>query len=104
MDVEDRYGDLQDIYWKSEDGDIVFNKLNSTSAIIDKDWHRMHAKVNGKLVDVEEFLDPNSKYNFDVEIYRPNESLNGRIISKTEIENGIKNSSLQFIAKLKVKY
>lgn len=41
VDVEDRYGDLQDIYWKSEDGDIVFNKLNSTSAIIEKDWHRM---------------------------------------------------------------
>lgn len=102
--VEDRYGDLQDIYWKSEDGDIVFNKLNSTSAIIEKDWHRMYVRINGKLIHVDEFLDPSNKYNFDVEIYRPNEILNGKNISKIEIENGIRNSSIEFIAKLKVKY
>ena len=30
-DIEDRYGDLQELYWKSKDGDIVVNNLNSKS-------------------------------------------------------------------------
>lgn len=61
-------------------------------------------KIDGNLVQVDEFLDPNNKYNFDVVIYRPNGSLNAKNISKVELEKGIKNSSLEFIVALKVKY
>ncbi|MBD8082180.1 hypothetical protein [Chryseobacterium caseinilyticum] len=104
MEIEDRYGDLQEMYWKSENGDIVFNKLNSSSAVIEKDWRRIYVKINGKLINVDEWLDPNNKYIFDVVIYRPDKSLNGLNTDKREIERGIKNSGLELISELKVKY
>ena len=105
MEIEDRYGDLQEIYWKSKDGDIVFNKLNSSSAVIEKDWRKMYVKINGKLVNIDEWLDPNNKYNFDLVIYRPKEGLeNTKNLNRIEIENGIGNSSLEFITELKYKY
>lgn len=105
MEVEDRYGDLQEIYWKSENGDIAFNKLNSTSAIIEKDWKRMYVKINGKLIDIDEWLDPNNIYNFDLAIYRPNRNWKQQEkLNRIEIENGIRNSSLEFITELKFKY
>ena len=105
MEVEDRYGDLQEIYWKSENGDIAFNKLNSTSAIIAKDWKRIYVKINGKLIDVDEWLDPNNNYNFDVTIYRKNRSFEkSKKLNKIEIENGIRNESLELITELKFKY
>jgi hypothetical protein len=44
MDVEDRYGDLQDLYWDSKDGDIIVNKLNSQIGIVELDWHRIYKK------------------------------------------------------------
>ncbi len=105
MEVEDRYGDLQEIYWKAENGDIAFNKLNSTSAIIEKDWKRIYVKINGKLIDIDEWLDPNNIYNFDLAIYRPNRNwVKQKKLNRIEIENGIRNSSLEFITELKFKY
>nr|WP_315186872.1 hypothetical protein [uncultured Flavobacterium sp.] len=105
MEVEDRYGDLQEIYWKTENNDIAFNKLNKTSAFIEKDWKRMYVKINGKLIDIDEWLDPNNKYDFNVAIYRPNRNWKKpKKLNRVEIENGIRNSSLELITELKFKY
>ncbi len=71
MDVEDRYGDLQDLYWDSRDGDIIVNKLNSEVGIVELDWHRIYVKKGIKLIHVEEWLDPENKNKFSVAIYRP---------------------------------
>jgi hypothetical protein len=71
MDVEDRYGDLQNLYWDSKDGDIIVNKLNSEIGIVEVDWHRIYVKKDTKLIHVEEWLDPENKNKYSVAIYRP---------------------------------
>ena len=96
MDVEDRYGDLQELYWKSKDGDIAINKLNSQSAIIETDWHRIDVKVGGKLIPIDEWLDPNNKNIYDIAIYRPEVKL------ETSEKFNLKESDL--IIELKLKY
>jgi hypothetical protein len=59
MDIEDRYGDLQDLYWHSKDGDLILNKLNSNIGIVEHDNHRIYVK------------DGNNIRKFQVTIYRP---------------------------------
>jgi hypothetical protein len=71
MDIEDRYGDLQDLYWHSKDGDLILNKLNSNIGIVEHDNQRIYVKDGNKLIHLEEWLDPNDIRKFQVTIYRP---------------------------------
>ena len=75
MSVEDRYGDLQDLYWKSKDGDIAFNKLNSNIAIVETDLYTINVRIGEKLIAIDEWLDPNNQNVYDVAIYRPDEKI-----------------------------
>jgi hypothetical protein len=92
MTIEDRYGDLQNLYWNSKDGDLIVNKLNSDIAIVELDWHRIYVKKGTKLLHVEEWLDPENKNKYHVAIYRPEnkvdkiENLNiSEITSRSEL-------------------
>jgi hypothetical protein len=96
MDIEDRYGDLQELYWKTKNGDIAVNKLNSKSAIIETDWHRINVKIDEKLIPIDEWLDPNNKNIYDIAIYRPDKKL------KSLEKFNVKESEL--VLDLKVKY
>ncbi len=71
MDIEDRYGDLEDLYWHSKDGDLILNKLNLNIGIVEHDTHRIYVKDGNKLIHLEEWLDPNDIRKFQAAIYRP---------------------------------
>ncbi|WP_445718267.1 hypothetical protein [Flavobacterium sp.] len=43
MEIEDHYGDLQEIYFKSESGDLILNKETKEFGIITKNWKRADA-------------------------------------------------------------
>jgi len=40
MEIEDHYGDLQEIYFDSESGDIIVNNQTQKFGIITKNWKR----------------------------------------------------------------
>lgn len=40
MEIEDHYGDLQQVYFDSESGDIIVNKQSQKFGIITKNWKR----------------------------------------------------------------
>lgn len=96
MSVEDRYGDLQDLYWKSKDGDIAFNKLNSDIAIIETDLYTINVRIGEKLIAIDEWLDPNNQNIYNVAIYRPKEKIeNLKLFDKTKSD---------LVIELKVEY
>ena len=43
MEIEDHYGDLQQIYFNSENGDLILIKDTKTFGIITKNWKRANA-------------------------------------------------------------
>lgn len=43
MGIEDHYGDLQEIYFESENGDLILNKETKKFGIITKNWKRADA-------------------------------------------------------------
>lgn len=40
MEIEDHYGDLQQVYFDSKSGDIIVNKQSQKFGIITKNWKR----------------------------------------------------------------
>lgn len=100
LEIEDRYGDLQKLYWNSKDGDIIFNKLNSRLGIIELGKNRIYIRENTRLIDLEEWLDPNDSRRFQAVIYRLNNSTD-RQRSLTDIDL---KSECKFITEVNVQY
>ncbi|MNL19720.1 hypothetical protein D3C87_1409360 [compost metagenome] len=48
MEIDDHYGDLQEIYFDSESGDIIINKQTQKFGIITKDWKRANVITKRK--------------------------------------------------------
>lgn len=46
MEIEDHYGDLQDLYYQSSKGDIILNKSKSEIGFIsNKNWKRIEVET-----------------------------------------------------------
>ena len=76
MEIEDQYGDYQNIYYKSKDSDILVNEETSEFGIIGKNWKRLNVWTKEKdSTDLYTFASKASYYS-NIKVYRP----------KTEIE------------------
>lgn len=64
MDIEDHYGDLQEIYFESENGDLILNKETKQFGIISKKVNRADV-VNQKndTLDLHDLIYINNKEN-----------------------------------------
>lgn len=71
MSIEDRYGDLEPLYWESKDGDIIVNRSNAEMGTIECDWHRIYVKNNAGFFEIDEWLDRENKLKYNVAVYRP---------------------------------
>ncbi|WAC42572.1 hypothetical protein [Pedobacter sp. SL55] len=57
MDVEDLYGDKQEIFWEGSSGDTVklidhHTQVHFATGILKKTWHRINVAANGKEADI----------------------------------------------------
>lgn len=91
MEIEDHYGDLQEVYFESKDGDIIVNKETKQYGLITKNWKR--ANVITKENDTLDL------YNF---IYR-NEKRNSYEVLRSENELKVNSFKFEKISELKKK-
>jgi len=100
MEIEDHYGDLQELYFDSKTGDIIINKTTSEFGIIEKNWKRINIRTQKKdSTDLYNWIYINGTET-KTEIYRPKSGetqLNG--ITYSELKNMIDNSEFKLIAK-----
>jgi hypothetical protein len=100
MEVEDHYGDLQELYYDSKTGDVIVNKTTSEFGIIEKNWKRINIRTQKKdSTDLYNWIYKNGT-EIKAEIYRPKSrktELNG--ITYSELKNMIDNSELKLITK-----
>jgi len=75
MEIEDHYGDLQEVYFDSKSGDIIVNKQTQKFGIITKSWKRADVitKENDTL-DLYELIYVNQKEN-KYEVFRSEKEL-----------------------------
>ncbi len=96
MEIEDHYGDLQELFYASKDGDLILNKTTSEFGIIEKDWKRIKVKFKEKPTDLYNWVYKNG-IETNSEIYRPTKNLNFDNLTINELHSLIESKNLKFI-------
>ena len=94
MEIEDHYGDNQDIYYKSRQGDLAVNRDTKELWKIEKTRKRIYTVQNADTVDMWDWLDKNT-----IEIYRPVSAMGTGGVTYEDIENLINEKKLEFVIK-----
>lgn len=99
VEIEDHYGDLQEIYFDSKTGDIIINKQTEEFGIISKNWKRAEVitKKNDTL-DLYDIIYVNQKEN-KYEVFRSKKELKIEELSFEKIVKLKKDNSLRTIIK-----
>lgn len=104
MDIEDRYGDLQQLYFDSKSGDIIINNMNGNIGLIEFNKRRVFVNTGKKTLHIDEWLDPQNKYIINTDIYRPKFGREYLNLKRNEIEKKLKSENLESISHLEIKY
>lgn len=48
MEIEDHYGDLQELYYEAQTGNIVVNEADAKFGILTKSWRRLTVEPNDR--------------------------------------------------------
>ena len=77
MDIEDQYGDYQNIYYESKDSDIIVNEETFEFGIVGKNWKRLNVWTKEKdSTDLYTFASKTSYYS-KIKVYRPKIKIQG---------------------------
>jgi len=75
MEIEDHYGDYQDIYYESKDSDLIINEETSEFGIVGKNWKRLNIQTKETdSTDLYTFASKASYYS-NIKVYRPKTSI-----------------------------
>jgi hypothetical protein len=100
MEIEDQYGDYQNLQFESKTGDLIINKSTSEFGIIEKTWKRTNISIIEKDSTDLYFWIYRNGVETKSEIYR---SKNGEIklneIKYSELLKKIENSEFKLITK-----
>ena len=100
MEIEDQYGDYQNLHFKSKTGDLILNKSTSEFGIIEKTWKRTNIRTIEKDSTDLYFWVYRNGVETKSEIYRPkNEKIKLNEIKYSELLKKIENSELKLIMK-----
>jgi len=99
LEIEDHYGDYQELFYESKNGDIIVNKITSEFGIIEKTWKRINIRTQTKeTTDLYFWIYQNGLEN-KTEVYRPRK---GKIeineITYSDLIRMIDDSKLKLIA------
>ena len=98
MEIEDHYGDYQEIYYESKDSDIIINEETSEFGIVGKNWKRINVRTKEKdSTDLYNFASKASDYS-KIKIYRPKTEIDKiEQISFTDLQRLISENKLKLI-------
>jgi hypothetical protein len=95
MEIEEHYGDSQDIFFQSRQGDIAVNRDKREFGTIEKNWKRIYIIDKVDTVDIWSWLDKD-----DIEIYRPRiNGLTAKNLKYDDIDNLIDDKKIELIIK-----
>ena len=99
MEIEDHYGDLQETYFDSKNGDLIVNKKSKKFGFISKNWKRANVitKQNDTL-DLYDLINTNGK-ECDYEVFRSDTELDIQKLSFEKIMELKEKNSIQTVIK-----
>lgn len=97
MEIEDHYGDLQEIFYSAKNGDLILNKTTSDFGRVEKGWTRVQIKKpNNETYDLYNWVYQNGMKT-EIELYRPSKKLSLDKISYSKLTQLIENKDLKLI-------
>ena len=99
MEIEDQYGDFQNIHFESKTGDLIINKSTSEFGIIEKTWKRTNIRTKEKDSTDLYFWIYKNGVETKSEVYRPKSETELDGIKYSELLKKIKKSELKFITR-----
>lgn len=97
MEIEDHYGDLQEFFYSSKNGDLILNKTTSDFGTVEKSWTRIQIiKSNKENYDLYNWVYQNG-VKTEIELYRPSKKMSLEKISYNELTDLIENKDLRLI-------
>ena len=99
MDIEDHYGDLQEVFYAAKSGDLILNKTTSDFGRVKKGWNRIQIiKSNNEVYDLYHWVYQDGIKN-EIELYTPSKKLTHDKVSYRELTDLIENKNLKLINK-----
>ncbi|MEW5677221.1 hypothetical protein ABGT15_12980 [Flavobacterium enshiense] len=99
MEIEDHYGDLQEIYFESQSGDLIINNETKKIGIITKNWKRADVITQQKdTLDLHDLIYINGKEN-KYEVFRPKTELNFQELDYEKLINFKQKGTIKSIVK-----
>jgi hypothetical protein len=99
MEIEDQYGDFQNIHFESKTGDLIINKSTSEFGIIEKTWKRTNIRTKEKDSTDLYFWIYKNGVETKTEVYRPKSETELVGIKYSELLKKIEKSELKFITR-----
>ncbi|MDB4175267.1 hypothetical protein N9766_02780 [Flavobacteriaceae bacterium] len=99
MEIEDQYGDFQNIHFESKTGDLIINKSTSEFGIIEKTWKRTNIRTKEKDSTDLYFWIYKNGVETKSEVYRPKSETELVGIKYSELLKKIEKSELKFITR-----
>ena len=99
MEIEDQYGDFQNIHFESKTGDLIINKSTSEFGIIEKTWKRTNIRTKEKDSTDLYFWIYKNGVETKTEVYRTKSETELVGIKYSELLKKIKKSELKFITR-----
>lgn len=99
IEIDDHYGDLQEIYFDSKSGDIIINKQTQKFGIIAKNWKRADVITQeNDTLDLYDLIYKNQKES-KYEVFRSEKQLKINELSFEKIEDLKRQNLIQTIIK-----
>lgn len=97
MEIEDRYGDLQAVYFESEEGDLVLDNLGSKVGIAHFDDRDFLVIEGQKSAYIEEWLTMKNGYRFDLTVLSDENCADCQKLTYRELSEKVKNATAKNI-------
>ena len=95
IEIEDHYGDLQKIYYKSRSGDLIILGDYKSIGIVDKTWARLNVvNLNYDTVDLLSWVYDNYEEG-SIDLYRVKKEITFKELEKDKIRIKIQNNEIK---------
>ena len=98
MEIENHYGDFQELYYESKSGDLIVDFKRSKFGVLTKDWRRISvSSSDGTSVDLFNWV-YGETFDSEVTIYKTNDkSIDCSEVTFMQVEDMIEISELIYV-------
>ena len=97
MEIDDHYGDLQELYFESRSGDLIVDMENAEFGVLTKNWRRINVITKGDTSDLFNWVNRKDKPSSVVIFKTYDKDIEFSAMTFEQVDNMIERSELIFV-------